>query len=502
MKKFVKLVFAAMLVLLAITACSPRGGYPFVPPIGENDGKPTVSNPDDFEEAIANGEDIVLPSGKTFILPQSAIDSGKALNITGTGTGEDVSTLNIPVSPEEAGNDGEYTLPAGSSLKNVKIVFTAENQIKALSAEGEPKVDNPPFAMLITGSTTLDGVTFVFPDDGSLSGICIWNASGVSISNVSFIGKPARAPFNISGSTVEFSGSITAPDGSSWYEGKNVIQINGVGSNHQPSNVSFNNVTGIDAVWQEVIEPTYGTAAVYYDNPFGSSVTGLDDCYFIFADRGDTRGWMWLVSDDLASQVLPLFFALPAHDRFFNTLNGEGSYASLMKVSERPSSLDDLTYTISPDGYYYSTLGMLTATGTDINVKFSDISNAENGVTASRWSMTGDVELTLTIPATMLDPSATGNISAKILVSMDNFAGIFSDSSQGTEAKNPAKFEMNDDKVVAVVAPKDDEEGVKNNAAFSLAAGLTGSLSINGVAVDLDEFMALASAFEMPSLGQ
>ena len=173
-----------------------------------------------------------------------------------------------------------------------------------------------------------------------------------------------------------------------------------------------------------------------------------------------------------------------------------------MKVSERPSSLDDLTYTISPDGYYYSTLGMLTATGTDINVKFSDISNAENGVTASRWSMTGDVELTLTIPATMLDPSATGNISAKILVSMDNFAGIFSDSSQGTEAKNPAKFEMNDDKVVAVVAPKDDEEGVKNNAAFSLAAGLTGSLSINGVAVDLDEFMALASAFEMPSLGQ
>ena len=164
----------AMLVLLAITACSPRGGYPVLPPGGgTNNGNATVSDQNDFEEAIANGEDIVLPSGKFEL---DADDISKPLNITGTGNSELKILINSESqNPSGDDNRGAMVLPSGSILKDIRIVFGDQNETIALSAKGnETESTDPAFAMLIQSEATLDGVTLVFPDDGSLSGINIY----------------------------------------------------------------------------------------------------------------------------------------------------------------------------------------------------------------------------------------------------------------------------------------------------------------------------------------
>lgn len=501
MKKMIKVALAVMLVLIAVTACQPQ--YVFYDPDmlpGHGGTKYTeAKNPADFEKLIKEGTPVIVPaskSGEKYVLPS---DLDKPVNIKGGEAGAKIY-IEAPATGTE--NSG-YNLPAGSKLENIDVVFSAPST-QSLSLSEEDTTDpEPQFAMVIskgTGTTTISGVNFIFPDDESLSGICIWNAGNVSISDVEFKGLPARAPFNISGSTVKFSGTIDTEKGSGWYNDKTVIQINGVGSDHKASTVTFNNVTGVDAVWQEVIEGTYGSTKIAdFSKPVGSSVTGLSGYYNIYADRGDTRGWMWL-SEDLAKTALPIFLASPAHDRFFNVLNDEGSYVSQVTVT-RPATLsENLKYSVDLDEFEYLSLPTelaaavkAVANSDNLSVTFSGTKGTEaekDVVTATKWSMTGDVELVLTVSET---------ITARVTASMNGFSGIFSDSTKGTEAKNPAKFVVEEDKVVADIAGNKDPNK-KNNPAFCLATGLEGSLSINGVSVNLTTLMEAAKAFDISGL--
>lgn len=512
MKKMIKVALAVMLVLIAVTACQPQ--YVFYDPDmlpGHGGTKYTeAKSPEEFKKLIESGTPVSVPAtddpDEKYTLPANL---AKAVFIKGAEAGAKVY---IPVTGA-SGNNG-YNLPAGSKLEDIEVVFSKDVSTYAVNrAEGEEGATTDPepqFAMVISGNgTTISDVNFVFPDDESLSGICIWNAGNVSISDVEFKGFPARAPFNISGSTVKFSGTIDTEEGSGWYPNQTVIQINGVGSNHEASKVTFSKVTGIDAVWQEVIEGTYGSTQIAdFSKPVGSSVTGLSGYYNIYADRGDTRGWMWL-SEDLAKTALPIFLASPAHDRFFNVLNDEGSYVSQVTVI-RPAALsENLKYSVDLDEFEYLSLPTklaaavkAVANSDNLSVTFSGTKETEaekDVVTATKWSMTGDVELVLTVSEAMFGGDASETITARVTASMNGFSGIFSDSTKGTEAKNPAKFVVEEDKVVADIAGNKDPNK-ENNPAFCLATGLEGSLSINGVSVNLTTLMEAAKAFDISGL--
>ena len=506
MKKMVKVALAVILVLIAVTACQPQ--YVLYDPDmlpGHGGTKYTeAKDPADFEKLIKEGTPVIVPApetGEKYVLPS---DLDKPVNIKG----EEEGALIYIEAPATGTENSGYNLPAGSKLENIDVVFSAPSTQSLSLSEEDPE---PQFAMVIskgTGTTTISDVNFVFPDDESLSGICIWNAGNVSISDVEFKGLPARAPFNISGSTVKFSGTIDTEKGSGWYNDKTVIQINGVGSDHKVSTVTFNNVTGVDAVWQEVIEGTYGSTQIAdFSKPVGSSVTGLSGYYNIYADRGDTRGWMW-ISEDLAKTALPIFLAAPAHDRFFNVLNGEGSYVSQVSVT-RPAALsENLKYSVKLNEFEYLSLPATLATveavanSDNLSVTFSGTKGTENEkdvVTATKWSMTGDVELVLTVPGVMFSGDASEKITARVTASMNGLSGIFSGSAKGTEAKNPAKFVVEEGKVVADIAGNQDSDK-ENNPAFCLATGLEGSLSINGVSVNLTTLMEAVKGFDLSDL--
>lgn len=499
MKKMIKVALAVMLVLIAVTACQPQ--YVLYDPDmlpGHGGTKYTeAKDPADFEKLIKEGTPVIVPApetGEKYVLPS---DLDKPVNIKG----EEEGALIYIEAPATGTENSGYNFPAGSKLENIDVVFSAPST-QSLGRAADPE---PQFAMVISGNgTTISGVDFIFPDvDESLSGICIWNAKNVSISDVTFTGVPARAPFNISGSTVKFSGNIEAKNGSGWYEGEGVtvIQINGVGSNHEKSNVTFSKVTGVDAVWQEVLETSYNADdTIDWKNPSGSSVSGLSGFYRIYSDRPTsedaegTRGWMWM-SSEYSKKMIPAFFAAPAHDRFFNALNEDlkttnPAYGKMTDI-ERPALSNSMTYKFNLNEFDYSSMSPVMkalATGNNLSVTFSGKTEGDSSVTVDKWSMTGDVDLELVVPET---------ITAKISFSMKNFSGIFSDKIQGTEPRTAKFIEQNG---AAWIDIEKKNETPDNNPAFTLATGLTGSLSINGVAADLDEFMDAAKNFSADDL--
>ena len=511
MKKFMKAALAVMLVLISVTACRPQyvlydpdllpghGGDP-TPSV---DGNYTVANtPEEFVALIASGTPVKIPTGEDYDLPA---DLTQPVVIKGTDSTSKI-TITEPSTSAPDNNSG-YNLPAGSKLENITIVFESASA-QTVSRSGDPE---PQFAMVITGdaATTISNVAFEFPTATSLSGICIWEAGDVSISDVKFTGGvPARAPFNISGSTVKFSGNIDAENGSGWYDDITAIQINGVGSNHTASTVSFDNVTGVDAVWQEVVEASYNEENdIDWKTPSGngqSSVTGLSGYYRIYSERpakGDTaatRGWMW-ASEDYSAEIIPMFFAYPSHDRFFNALNEDlaednPAYEKMTNI-ERPVSLSSsLKYTFGLNGFDYSSSSLMNAlaTGNNLSITFSGkLSDDGDEVSATNWSMNGTVDLELSVPTI---------ITAKIELSMNNFSGIFADTIQGTEVRT-LDFILNGEAeniVWADIAKKVPDSN--QNPAFTFATGLTGDLSISGVAVDLDKFMEATKNFNPDDL--
>ena len=444
---------------------------------------------EEFEKLLADGTPVSVPAGKDYDMPASVTEP---VIIKG---GEN-SSVTFPATTGDS--DGGYNLPEDSKLENITVKFSSATTKAAGRADGvdEGTTDpEPRFALVLSGDTEISNVVFDF-NGVDLSGICIWDAKNVTISDVTFKGTPERAPFNISGSTVKFSGKIEAENGSGWYEGDGVtvIQINGVGPNHKPSNVTFSKVTGIDAVWQEVIATDYATAdKVDWKKPSGSTVSGLSDFYCIYSNRPETEGtegtagWMWM-SEDYFMQMAPMVVSSLAHDRFFNSLNGDSNYEG-MNVIERPSALaDDLTYTFSLEDYQYlkDANGFATSNG-NMSVTFSGEKKTDNGtetVEATNWSMTGEVYLTI---------SDASFGTAKIAVKMNDFSGIFSNSVVGTTS-NHVKFIVNSEKDNIVWADiEKNETAAGNNPAFTLATGLTGSVSVNGVSVSAAKIMEVVN---------
>ena len=501
MKKFVKLVFAAMLVLLAITACSPRGGYPVLPPGGgTNNGNATVSDQNDFEEAIANGEDIVLPSGKFEL---DADDISKPLNITGTGNSELKILINSESqNPSGDDNRGAMVLPSGSILKDIRIVFGDQNETIALSAKGnETESTDPAFAMLIQSEATLDGVTLVFPDDGSLSGINIYNTdSTVYLSDITVDGKPQRAPINITASNVSFSGTFGYADTEAscgWYGPIFAVQVNGHnGDINKASNLSFSNVNGIDMIFQEyVIDDIANFPGDILDSLVDkpstqgqTQISGFDKNFFFMAPQnkasGDTvtyqnAGWIWL-SEEMNADILPLFFTAPAHTRFFNGLSGklteEGDANGQFLVSDDGPTVGEntITYKVTLDAYAYNNIGAHiadvglnipeAATSSfnarsfgDITVVFITENTGTDGqVKATNWSISGD------------------NVMLNYLMSMYaradfNISGTFGTASNVSDPDNGPTFTVDGGKVTLV-----------DNTAKFYVGGATGSVTLNG----------------------
>ncbi len=499
-----RIVIVAMLVLIAATACQPR--YIFVPIPGGNGGngnqgaEPTVSTQEEFETALANGESVVLPSG-TFTLPTEVTG---ALDITGT----DGTQLTIPVeatdpTPEADDNRGVYTLPAGSSLRNLTIVFSADasSQITTYAEPGESAGQHDPaFAMLISGSATLDGVTLKFPEDGSLSGINVYQAEGtVSLSDITIIGNPRRAPINITKSTVNFSGTFNfdqnvageAPQG--WYGSYFAIQVNGTGGNITGSStLTFDNVTGIDFVYQEYVGTATSlpsAAGIRKPDAGQTQVTGFSGQDFMLAAPTETSvipaGWVWL-DEELSEMVIPLYFTAPAHVRFFNALNGnfkttgtdyDGTYGLFGASSlSGTRSSNTITYNdIDLTNYMYN--------NTSAHLGDLQVPEATKAMFNARATGTIDVEFTVSETGTDDQYKATDwtisgqdvvlNYLGSLYVVADDFeiSGEFGTASNEPNSEIGPEFTVSSETVTSV-----------NDAdAKFYVGGAAGSATINGI---------------------
>lgn len=493
---------AAMLVLIAITACQPR--FIFIP-ITDGDGsqgaEPTISTQEEFEAALNNGEAVVLPSGK-FTLPNNV---ARAIDITGT----DGTELTIPFddpnpTPDADVTSGIYSLPAGSTLKDLVVVFSADGSSQTMAyanRSGDGEIHDPAFAMLIGGSATIDNVTFQFPEEGYLSGINVYQANGaVRLSDITIIGNPRRAPINISGSTVNLSGEFAftqnvapeAPQG--WYGNFFAVQVNG--TNTTASTISFSNAAGIDFVYQEWV----GTPGTVTDHSeikrpgIGQTqVAGFSGKNLLLAmptQAGLTpTGWVWL-DEELSDMVIPLYFTAPAHQRFFNALNG--NFKTLSSSYEGNYGIfginDTLTGTLADGKISYSGIELSSymynntsahLDGLTLPPKYETMKDMIN----ARATGTIDVEFTVSDTGTENQYKASGwKISGKdvmlsyagiMYVIADEFeiSGVFGSASSDPGTDEGPLFTVDADNNVSDVA--------QNGAAFYVAKA-TGSATING----------------------
>lgn len=538
MKKGMGVVLIVLAVLIAATACQPK--IIWVPGMGEGSGNgggeviqtPTVNNQEEFTEALEKGEAVILAAGANFTIPQSVIDDGKPVNITGPATGEK-PTVRVPVEPAESGNNGEYNLPENSVLVNVTVVFdpAAANSIQTATYRNDPATTEPPFAMLIKGSSTISNVTFVFPEEKSLSGINIYQATGVSLSDITIDGNPARAPFNITNSTVTFSGTFGYADDeatSGWYGALFTVQVNAQGGDvNEASNLDFSGAEGINAIWQERV-----AAVSVTDNtklqPGASGQTqvkGFDDNFFYMKKADKTDGWMWL-SDEVAQSAYCLYMAFPAHQRMFNRLNGF-SDDTLTVTAETTdlSSTTSVVYNLKLQNYSYTSLDKINAiTKTDDggaygegNLKLSFTGSYSDGkFVATNWTLTGSINADLIIPA----------ISEDILNQLIEQAGGSSFPEGGIPdivGSAPISFNLsggfddseNEDTAIITTYDEtydDNKTGTWNKVSYTITNGetlkfgysdngFTGSMTVNGVEIPAEVIQEFASSELIAGLG-
>ena len=496
MRKF-RIAMVALLVLIAATACQPRIIWI---PVGDGSetNAPTVSTSEELQDALANGESVVLPSG-TLQLNAEDLENASKINITGTNG----SVLEIAVdSAETSVNDGAIVLPAGSTLKDVRIELKNQSSTRALSANGDGETTTtpqPPFGMRIQGSTTLDGVTLVFPADGSLSGINIYNANGtVNLYDITVEGNPQRAPINITKSTVNFSGTFSYEEGGScgWYGPLFAIQVNGHnGDINEASNLSFSNVSGIDMIFQEyVIDDianfTAEMASSSINTPAGENQTKINDFdrNYFFVATPDTEsttdaptfenaGWIWF-SKEYSDMILPLYFTAPAHQRFFTALNGEisGEYGYFNTTNVKGTYANNtISYNdVELKAYAYNNmddhLGGLQlpqelmavlnsrATG-KISIEFTVAEEGENQYKATAWKISGD-DVVLTALGTVY------------VVADFNISGTFGTASNVSAPENGPIFTMAEDGTTVT--------SVNKEAKFYVG-GATGTATLNEI---------------------
>ena len=538
MKKGIGVVLIALVVLIAATACQPK--IIWVPGMGEGSGNgggeviqtPTVTNQEEFTEALQKGEAVILAAGADFTIPQSVIDYGKPVNITGPATGEK-PTVRVPIDPAESGNNGEYNLPEGSVLANVTVVFDPDtaNSIQAAAYRNDPATTEPPFAMLIKGSSTISNVTFVFPEDGSLSGINIYQATGVSLSDITIDGNPARAPFNITNSTVKFSGTFGYADDDAacgWYGALFAVQVNAQGGDvNEASDLDFSGAEGINAIWQERVAAVSVTddTKLQPGAPEQTQVKGFDDNFFYMKKADNTDGWMWL-DDEVAQSAYCLYMAFPAHQRMFNRLNGFIDETLTVSTATKDlSSAASVVYNLKLQNYSYTSLDKINAItqtangGTygegDLKLYFKGSYRDEKFV-ANSWTLTGSINADLIIPA----------ISEEILNKLLGEAGGSVDFPEGgipeIVGSAPITFNLSgnfvDDSTsnTAIITTYNetyaaDQKGEWKKVDFTITNGktlkfghsdsFTGSMTVNGVKIPADVIHEFAQSELIVGLG-
>lgn len=339
MKKTIISIIGIAVMLLAITACRPN--YVIVPiPGGGTSSTPSgtpVSDAGELQEALAKGEDVyltkdvVLPEG--FQIPENSTIDGDDKTITvPTGTDPGTGIMDLAAS--------------GVTLKNVTLDFTAQSVTGASLLSATARAAGDKFAVLIgSGDGNMDnapsGITLsnvTIKTGGTIAGINVHTAKNVTLEDIT-IDYCQKAPISISSSTVTIDG-IKASLGSAWYEGKNIIQINGVGGNpnHKPSTVTFESTEGIDGIWMEAVEDEYVNDGTISDENFqkdGQSVV-----------NGLPSGWAIRYSNQPSKKTEGWMFYAPGEDASTFTLNEKAadSEADLIAMLEAVASSEDHKY--------------------------------------------------------------------------------------------------------------------------------------------------------------
>lgn len=398
MKKTIISIIGIAVMLLAITACRPN--YVIVPiPGGGTSSTPSgtpVSDAGELQEALAKGEDVyltkdvVLPEG--FQIPENSTIDGDDKTITvPTGTNPGTGIMDLAAS--------------GVTLKNVTLDFTAQSVTGASLLSATARAAGDKFAVLIgSGDGNMDnapsGITLsnvTIKTGGTIAGINVHTAKNVTLEDIT-IDKCEKAPINISSSTVTIDG-LTA-DGSAWYVGKNIIQINGVGGNpnHKASTVTFASTEGIDGIWMEAVEAPYANDETISDKDFqqdGQSVV-----------KGLPSGWEIRYSDQPSKKTEGWMFYAPGdEDATTFTLNEKAAdpkadlIAMLEAVAESSDGHKYSTIKLASDVEISDTIIVTSQVTLDLNGKTISPTNAIWNEDSNKWSIISvheDGNLTIT----------------------------------------------------------------------------------------------------------
>ena len=476
-------------MLFCFTACQPR--IVWVPGLGgNNDGQTTkepveVSTPEDMMSELQQGNPVKLTASM-----EASDFAGIPDNSEIDGNGQKISVPTEGASP----NGGAWVLPKGLKLSNAIIdVTTAASesiQSRANGDETETSV-KPPFVVLISNDDVeLTNVKFIM--DASVAGINVYQANNVKLESLEFEGAMAKAPINISDSTVTLTGTFKRGKGyeSAWYKNSFVVQVNGQdGDVNKASTVTFANATGIDSVWQEEV---IADGAVSNPDIIGtpadagqSQIKGLGDGYtYIFSTTSTATGWMWAPVESLAESYMMLF-ALPAHDRFFNGINGTmtGEFGTFT-VKTAPASLAEaMTYEITVDDYSYTTNHEADPLSTGAFTMTFTAQSQDGSYAANKWALKADdLVVALTI----------GSDKAEVVVDVD-LSGVFAKAANSTSGDELNSAIFTDDNGIKVTINPDDKNN--ENPAFCLAQGLAGTVTVNGVTITAEKIMEAAAKY-------
>ena len=286
---------AAILIAALFISCSDSMNTPPVIIGGGNSGT-SVSSVEDIQEALANGASKIRLAGDIEVTEPLTISSG----VTIDGNGKTVK-----VSKPQSENTALFRVSGdGVVLSNMTFEFISDgvvgysaDETPAEPAEPTIDADEQGFILLVTGkNVTLNKVTL--KTNNATAGINVYQAENVTINDL-VVDECLKAPINISGSTNVVINGLTA-NGSSWYKGLNIVQVNGIGGIAQPSTVRIANASGIDAVWQEVVAADYNAAgSINSITAEGQSSVTLDGGVSLLIDDTKSKGWMIVPGENL-----------------------------------------------------------------------------------------------------------------------------------------------------------------------------------------------------------
>lgn len=376
MKKTIISIIGIAVMLLAITACRPNYVIVPIPGGGTPSGTP-VANLGELKDVLADGGEARL-TGTLKLNPTDLVNLSGTIN--GAGNTIELQTIE-PVGDEQA---FAFALILNNvSLKNVTIdarnitqTRAAENTFAVLIGSGDGNMDNAPSGIKLSNVTIETG--------GTIAGINVHTANNVTLEDIT-IDYCQKAPINISSSIVTIDG-LTA-NGSAWYVGKNIIQINGVGGkpNHKPSTVTFKSTEGIDGVWMEAVEAPYENNDTISDDNFeknGQSVV-----------KGLSSDWAIRYSNQPSKSTEGWMFYAPGEDASTFTLNEKAKdpeadlIAMLTAVAESAEARRYSTIKLAKDITITDTIVVSSKVTLNLNGKTVSPANAIWNQAEGKWSI-------------------------------------------------------------------------------------------------------------------